>query len=301
MLQFIIRALMRFFGMFPLGFHYFNARWMAWLLYRVVGYRRDEVLINLTRCFPEKEYNELKAIAKAFYLHFAELLVESIWFGACQNPGRLHKARIMENRDVAMMNALYDKYPSVMVMYSHTGNWELYGGYDQYDYSNEPKRSYEANFCVVYRQLSSKLWDDIIRLNRIAPVRDKENFRGYVESKKMARYVYENKDKKIIYNVNTDQRPYFNAPHYIECDFLHHRVHTMSAAAALAQKFGMAVVYLNLNRTRQGHYLMEFTPICENAKDMTVEEMMQKYFNLLEEDIRRNPANYLWTHRRFWF
>ena len=299
MVKFLIRALMRFFGMFPLGFHYFNARWIAWLLYRVIGYRRDEVLINLTQCFPEKNYDELKAIAKDFYLHFAELIVESIWFGGCTNPERLHKARIMENRDVAMMNALYDKCPSVMVMYSHTGNWELYGGYDNYDYSDEPKRSYEANFCVVYRQLSSKLWDDIIRLNRFAPVRDKEKFEGYVESKKVARYVFERKDQKVIYNINTDQRPYFSAPHFVECDFLHHRVRTMSAAASLAQKFGMAVVYLNLNRTQQGHYLMEYTPICENAKDMSVEDIMQQFYTLLEADLRRNPANYLWTHRRF--
>lgn len=301
MLKYLILALMRPLGWLPLKFHYANVKWLSWLLRSVICYRRDEVIINLTRCFPEKEYNELKAIAKDFYTHFAELLVESIWFGACQKPGRLHKARIMENRDVAMMNALYDKCTSVMVMYSHTGNWELYGGYDNYDYSDESKRSYEANFCVVYRRLSSKLWDDIIRLNRIAPVRDKKNFKGYVESRKLARYVFDHKDEKFIYNVNTDQRPYFDAPHYIECDFLHHRVHTMSAAAALARKFGMAVVYLNLNRTRQGHYLMEFTPICENAKDMTVEDIMQKYFNLLEEDIKHNPANYLWTHRRFWF
>ena len=297
--KFFVKCLMRFFGMFPLGFHYFNARWMAWLLYRVIGYRREEVITNISRCFPEKGYDEIKAITQDFYRHFSELIVESIWFGACQNPKRLHKARIMENRDVAMMNALYDKCPSVMVMYSHTGNWELYGGYDNYDYSDEPKRSYEANFCVVYRQLSSKLWDDIIRLNRIAPVRDKEKFGGYVESRKVARYVFEHKDQKMIYNINTDQRPYFSAPYFVECDFLHHRVRTMSAAASLAQKFGMAVVYLNLNRTRQGHYQMEYTLICENAKEMTVEDMMQQFYTLLEADLRRNPANYLWTHRRF--
>ena len=44
---------------------------------------------------------------------------------------------------------------------------------------------------------------------------------------------------------------------------------------------------------------MEYTPICENAKDMTVEEIMQQFYTLLEADLKRNPSNYLWTHRRF--
>lgn len=300
MLKLIILAFLRPLGWLPLGFHYANVKWLGWFLRSVVCYRRDEVMINLTSCFPEKEYNELKEIAVAFYKHFAELIVETIWFGAC-TPKRLHKARIAEIRDVAAFNEIFEKSSSVMVMSSHTGNWELYGGFDQYNYSDIPLASSEENYCVVYRELSSKTWDDIIRLNRLAVIQNPKNFEGYVESKKVPRYVFEHRDKKKVYNMITDQRPYFAAPRYVECDFLHHRVHTMSAAAGLAAKFGMPVVYLNVNRTEQGHYLMEFTPICDNAKDMPVEEIMQKYYNLLEEDIRRNPSNYLWTHRRFWF
>lgn len=301
MLKSIIFFVMRLFGILPLKIHYFNARWLAWLLRNVIGYRRDEVLINLTSSFPEKEYNELKQISKDFYLHFAELIVETIWFGSCRNPERLRKARIMEIANPALLNELYDKYPSVMVMYSHTGNWELYGGIASYNYTDLPMSIREDNFCVVYRKLSSRMWDEILRKNRFAPLLDRDGFPGYIESKALPRYVFSHKDEKKIYNVNTDQRPYYDAPRYVECDFLHHRIHTMSAAAALAAKFGLPVVYLNMNRTRQGHYLLEYTTICENAGEMQVEEIMQHFFSMLEADIRRNPANYLWTHRRFWF
>ena len=50
---------------------------------------------------------------------------------------------------------------------------------------------------------------------------------------------------------------------------------------------------------RQGHYLMRYTPICEDASKMSVQEMMDRYYKLLEEDIRKQPENYLWTHQRF--
>ena len=185
-------------------------------------------------------------------------------------------------------------------MYSHTGNWELYGGIANYNYTELPMVVKEDNFCVVYRQMNSKIWDEVLRENRLAPLLDRKNYSGYIESKNLPRYVFKHKDEKKIYNLNTDQRPYFNAPSYVECDFLHHRVKSMSAAAALANRFGMAVLYLNINRAAQGHYLLEYSLICEDARTMKIEDIMQQYYNLLERDIERNPSNYLWTHRRFW-
>ena len=297
--KFIIQALMRLFGMLPLKLHYFNARWIAWLTRHVVGYRRTEVISNLSRCFPEWNYADIAWVEKQFYLHFAEVIVETIWFGACRNPKRLRKARIAEIVNPELLKEYYEKSPSLMVMYSHTGNWELFGGIGCYNYTDVPSVFSEDNFCVVYRQLSSKMWDDILRVNRYAPLKNENNYDGYIESLNLPRYVFKHKDEKKVYNVNTDQRPYFNAPSYIECDFLGRRVRTMSAAAALAAKFGMAVLYLNMNRTEQGHYRLEYSLICEDARQMSVEEMMQKYYDLLTRDIRNNPMNYLWTHRRF--
>ena len=295
----IVKAIMRLLGMLPLKVHYFNAKWIAWLLQHVFRYRRTEVIMNLTKCFPEHNYEVIKYYEKLFYVHLAELIVETIWFGACRNPKRLRDARIMEVVNPEVINHLYEVAPSVVVMLSHNGNWEMIGGINNYYYTDIPSNTREDNVCVVYRKLTSKLWDEIMRDNRIAPLLDKENFPGYIESKNFPRYVYTHKDEKKIYNIITDQRPYFAAPNFIECNFMHQKVRTMSAAASLAAKFGMAVAYLNINRTRQGHYDLEYTAICEDASKMPVEEIMQKYYDLLDKDLHRNPVNYLWTHRRF--
>ena len=32
---------------------------------------------------------------------------------------------------------------------------------------------------------------------------------------------------------------------------------------------------------------------------MELKDIMQQYYTLVEQDIREQPANYLWTHRRF--
>jgi KDO2-lipid IV(A) lauroyltransferase len=44
---------------------------------------------------------------------------------------------------------------------------------------------------------------------------------------------------------------------------------------------------------------MTFVPITEHAGSMDPLDITQKYFNLLEADIKAQPWNYLWTHRRW--
>jgi len=185
------------------------------------------------------------------------------------------------------------------VMYSHCGNWELYGGIESYNYTDTPLPFNEQNFCVVYREMSSKMWDEILRDNRFAPLKDRKHFPGYIESREIVRYAFTHRDEKKVYNLNTDQRPYFTSPGNLEVDFMGQQVQTMTGGAALARKFGMSVAYLAMRPDRRGHYLMRYVPICEDASKMEIKEIMQQYYKLLEKDIREQPENYLWTHQRF--
>ena len=296
---FLLKLPLRLLGLLPLRVHYALGRFVAWLAGDVVRYRRDVVMHNLTKAFPEKNVWDLKPIRKAFYQHFGELVAEAVWFGGCRSPKRLHRARLVEFENTEQAARLFEQASSIAVMCSHCGNWELFGGIASYNYTDTPLPFTEQNYCVVYRALSSRAWDLVMRDNRFAPLLDRKHYPGYIESKDLVRYAYTHKDEKKVYNVNTDQRPYFTSPANLDVDFFGKRVQTMTGAAALARKFGMAVVYLSMRRERRGHYVMRYEPICENASDMSVEEIMQQYYRLLEADIRRQPENYLWTHQRF--
>jgi len=296
---FLLKVPLRLLGLLPLRVHYALGRFVAWLAGDVLRYRRDVVMHNLTKAFPEKNVWDLKPIRKAFYQHFGELVAEAVWFGGCRSPKRLHRARLVEFENTEQAARLFEQASSIAVMCSHCGNWELFGGIASYNYTDTPLPFTEQNYCVVYRALSSRAWDLVMRDNRFAPLLDRKHYSGYIESKDLVRYAYTHKDEKNVYNVNTDQRPYFTSPANLDVDFFGQRVQTMTGAAALARKFGMAVVYLSMRRECRGHYVMRYEPICENASDMSVEEIMQQYYRLLEADIRRQPENYLWTHQRF--
>lgn len=296
---FLLKVPLRLLGLLPLRVHYALGRFVAWLAEDVVRYRRDVVMHNLTKAFPEKNVWDLKPIRKAFYQHFGELVAEAVWFGGCRNAKRLRRARLVEVENPEVAARLFEAAPSMVVMYSHCGNWELYGGIESYNYTDKPLPFNEQNFCVVYRELSSRAWDEVMRDNRFAPLKDRKHFPGYIETKDLIRYAYSHRDEKKIYNVNTDQRPYFESPANMDVDFFGQRVQTMTGAAALARKLGMSVAYLSMRRERRGHYVMRYEPICEDASKLGVAEIMQQYYRLVEADIRQHPENYLWTHQRF--
>lgn len=296
--KFLLTLLLRPLGLLPLKVHYAFAHFIAWMAESVIKYRRDDVMINLSRSFPDKDYWDLYRLRRDFYRHFADLVVESVWFGS-SNAARLRKQRIVEIINPEVIGRLYEEAPSVMVMYSHCGNWELYGGLEHYNYTDVPSHISEDNICVVYKRMSSKVWDELMKDNRCAPLKDPRGFQGYIESNDVVRYILKHRDEKKIYNFNTDQSPYQNSVANVNVEFMHQPTSTMTAAAALANKLGMAVAYLNMRPERRGHYVLEYTTICEDASTMTPSAIMERYYELLEKDINAMPHNYLWTHRRW--
>lgn len=296
---FLIRTLIWPWSMLPLSVHYKISPVLAFLMGKVFKYRRDTVEFNLARAFPEKSFWDIQDhIVDDFYQHLADVFVEAVWFGGCDRK-RLRESHIVEISNAEVIARMYENSPSVMILYSHTGNWELFGGSEWYNYRDVPYPLDYRNICVTYRKMSSKPWDKFFHYNRTAPVTNGMDFEGYIESKEVVRYIMRNAANKKAYYFITDQRPYYSNSGNINVRFLNQNCTTMSAGAALAHKMGMSVCFLKMPLESRGHYRFEFVPICDNASEMSVEDIMKRYYELLEEEIREQPFNYLWTHRRW--
>lgn len=294
----IAKGFLRLKGRLPLGYHRWWGRRLAWLVRSVFRYRQDVVMANLARSFPAKRYDELQAISKRFYTHFATVLSEMIWFGACRGPKgrkRLHESHIVELTNPDQMKRIYDAYPQIMILQAHTGNWELFGGLNQYTYTT-PLDIDPSALAVTYHRMSSPLWESVMAENRAAPVLD-QGFNGYVASDNILRFVLENKEKKYLYNFIADQYPYNGNGSEIE--FLHQKTKIITAATKLAARMNMAVVYLRYMCREEGGYTITFVPITEHAGEMDALEITKRYYQLLEEDLEKQPWNYLWTHKRW--
>lgn len=282
----------------PLKVHYAFSSFFAWLLRDVMRYRHDVIITNLSRSFPDRKYKEIKEMARDFYKHFGDIIVEAIWFGHSSRE-RLKKQRLYEFVNPDVVNEAFLNAPSVMILNSHCGNWEAMGGYFNYNYSSDAPFVYdEGDMCVVYKHLSSPLWDEVMRDNRLYPLKGTK-FNGYTETMKVMRYAVEHRAEKKVYVFPTDQHPYKDAKKHRVDDFMHQPTMTMTGGAALACKLGMSVIYMSNAVGSRGHYRTTFTEICRDASTMTPEEIMNRYYALLQEEIEAQPWNYLWSHKRW--
>ncbi|MBR4756595.1 MAG: lysophospholipid acyltransferase family protein, partial [Bacteroidales bacterium] len=229
------------------------------------------------------------------------VLAEAVWFGGCRNPERLRKKHLVEYSNIGDFEEAYTSGKGIVVLNSHFGNWELLGGCLNYDYRSEPSRPEGLepdDIIFVYKPLGSKMWDGIMRENRCAPVLNL-GYKGYISTSRVLRHVLENKDRKLVVNMLSDQCPYRDSTAEMTVDFLHQETRTMFGGASIAAKFGFSVFYMSLFPVRKGRYEWRFERICSDASEMTAQDIMQKYYDLLQADIEAVPWCYLWTHKRW--
>lgn len=285
-------------GKLPLKFHYFTGDVLSWFAKNVIHYRTDVVLVNLSRSFPEKKYKEIRRIYDDFYRHLGEIFAETVWFGA-SSYGRLKRSGIVTVMNPEEISGYFESSPSMTVLSTHCGNWELMGGLLGYRTpSGEKIRIMEEQISVVYKKLTSPFSDRFFALNRVAPL-ENVGTECEIESKNILRYSFGHKDERRVYIYPTDQAPYKGSGKHPIGEFMSQDTSVMLGSVGVACKLAHSVMYMKMKRVKRGEYEMTFVPICRDASSMTPEDIMRRYYDLLEEEIRETPHNWLWTHKRW--
>ena len=294
----IVRGILVVMSKLPLKFHYFMGDIFAWLARSVFRYRYDVVMVNLSRSFPDMKYGALKLLAKDFYRHFGEIVAETIWFSG-SNYRRLHDSGIVTVTNPEDFNELFLSTPSMTVLSTHCGNWELLGGFLGYRTSTGEKVALEEEqIRVVYKKLTSPVADEVFKRNRASAL-ERIGTSCEIESMNILRHAVANRDKRLVYIYPTDQAPYWKAAKHPMGEFMHQQTNAMLGSVGLACRLSHSVMYLKMKRVGRGHYEMTLIPIYRNASDTPSEELMRKYYDLLEDEINETPANWLWTHKRW--
>lgn len=296
----IIKGALRLLALQPLKLHYFWGKCISWILRVPMRYRRDVVMVNLSRSFPEKKYKELAGIADGFYAHFGRILAETVWFAGSVKESRLLNSGICRIVNMDLLSAMYEESPGVMIMTSHLGNWEIIGGFMHYPVIGQklPVPFGEKDITVVYKALNSPVWDKVMRENRCAPVKvDMDSC--CVESRDIMRFVIDHRHEKRIYIFPTDQAPYKYASYHTVDNFMHQPTKTMTGGASLARKLKLSVCYMGMTERPEGGYDIRFQELCRDASQSSVEELMNGFYACLARDIEAQPWNYLWSHKRW--
>jgi len=253
------------------------------MMYYILGYRKEVVCNNLRKAFPEKSEIELKYIKKEFYKHLADYLVEAV--------ANFHmNVSDFDARYKLTNTELLDHYArdgiNVILAPGHYGNWEWV--------------SYlvlKINFtCVaIYKKQSNKFVDELILHSR--------------GKYGLLLYQYHDAYKYLLSAPETaplclyfaaDQRPARKAK-VPWVTFLNQPTAAFRGLENLHAKTQGIVLYVHIRKVKRGFYEVEFRPLNKLGEVDMVPDLIERYFEALENNIREDPRYYLWSHNRWKF
>lgn len=279
-------------SLLPLCVHHLNADLLGWLARSVLKYRRGTVRENIAKSFPEKTEKERTAIERQFYLFFADLFCESVW-SLTRPPKYRRRIGVCRTENPEVMDKALALHRGVTVLLGHTGNWEMMGGLPDYSPYKENFTSKIGTFA--YKPMSNKTSELLFKYIRLANNTSSET--GVIASNRILRFVLEHKGEDRIYFFISDQCPGANAKHVRT--FLNQPAKWSGGGAEIAAKVGMPVLYMYIDRIGRSKYRIRYTLLSEDASVTGPESIINDYIRYLEQDIRRNPPNWLWSHRRW--
>jgi KDO2-lipid IV(A) lauroyltransferase len=255
-----------------------------YILYYLIRYRRRITRKNLTESFPEKTRQEMIAIEKQFYRFFVDLLFEICKMASCSEQEMRRRMRFVNIEEV---NQMLDSGKSISIFMGHYGNWEWA--------SSLPLHlSKQVVAGQIYHRLSNHFFDRLLLRNRSRWGAQS------IEMNQTLRWItaHTGQGQITITGYIADQAPgYAHAQHHVH--FLNHLTPAVTGAEKITRKYGFEAYYLDMERKRRGFYEARFVRIGETSPSLADFQLTDRYFELLEETIRKRPEFYLWTHNRF--
>jgi KDO2-lipid IV(A) lauroyltransferase len=280
--------LLRSLGRLPLASLYGVARFMYFVTFHLLRWRRDVAERNLARSFPEKSEAERAAILKQSYRNMSEVFVELLW-GWRASAEELKARMVIDNPE--LVARFVAEHRSVILLTAHVCNWEwlLPGG--------------GAHFGIpidaVYKPIRVASLDDYMREAR-------SRFGGKpIPIKSFAFELMRRAGQARAYGLVADQTPLRSMPkHWTR--FLNQDTAFFVGAEKIARFLEAPVVYVAMRRLERGRYAVHLhvlaEPPYETEDDSDPDEsawITEAYARKLEAEIRASPADWLWVHNKW--
>jgi len=247
----------------------------------LLGYRKKVVYQNLKNSFPEKSETEIKKLVQEYYSYLCDLFLETIKT-ITMNEDYVHKCVKFNN--VELLNALYDEGKSVILVMGHFGNWELAGPCFSLNCKHQ--------LNVVYKPLSNKNFEALF-----SKVRTKFNTK-IIPMNNTLRAMSANRKVIDATALIADQSPGNPSTGYW-IPFLNQETLVYTGPEKMGKMFDYTIVYIQIQRIKRGFYEITPTIMFDKPKETLDNEITDAFFARLEEDIKKSPVTWLWSHRRW--
>lgn len=252
------------------------------ILFYIVRYRKDLVISNLRRSFPQKSLKEIKQIAKRFYKkNLATIFIEG-FKGFTMSENQLRKRYVVKNPEI--LDNYFFKNQSLIALATHYTNWE-WG-------IQAVGKQIKHKAAALYMPMTNKFIDEYVK-----KLRQKQDME-LVSVKETRAYFEKEKEKPVIYIMAADQCPSnIEKAHWI--DFLNQKTACLHGPESYARFNHLPLVFFDVKRIKKGFYEMTIRKLADDISAYPKGEPTQKYMQFLEKAIYENPSDWLWSHNRW--
>jgi KDO2-lipid IV(A) lauroyltransferase len=279
----VVYPLLLLLSILPFRVLYFFSDLAYILVYRIIGYRKSTVRLNMALTLPHLSAAERKKIEKKFYHHFCDTFVEMIKTITISEK-ELKRRFVFEN--IEMIEEYEKKGKSIILICAH------YGSYEWLLIMNRYLTSHKG--FGVYKKVNNKYFDKLVR-----DIRGRFDA-SLIDTKETIPVMRDNQKKGVLayYGFISDQSPkIYRVPYWGMLFGMEVPVHT--GAEMLAKKLDMNVMFVKGGKIKRGYYKAEFIPFERTPKDVPNFEITDRFLRLMEQQIIEHPEYYLWTHKRF--
>lgn len=248
------------------------------LAYRVFGLRRQVILGNLTRSFPDADPAAVRQLRREFVARQAEVFAE------------IDYARLIRPQELRERVHLID--PTGLLSQDSTQLLLIVAGH-------------QSNFEWTQLRLSLELGGGLVSLYKPLRGRAEEYFRSrrtrfgarMLPAKAVTKELAVVRSARALGMV-ADQVPRTSSERHWT-DFLHQPTAFFKGPERLSRALRGRIVYVSTRRLDRGRYEIEIRPLTAPAEKLPAGEATERYVRTLEREIRADPAGWWWSHKRW--
>jgi KDO2-lipid IV(A) lauroyltransferase len=260
---------------------YFLSNLLAFILFHIVRYRRNISYQNIRNSFPEKTGQQIAYIQKSAYRHLTDTLVEMIKAKTISDSEIESRVTLVDFEEI---QHLVRDGKSVFMLTAHTApvEWVSFAGHLKYDFVIDP----------VYKPIHSKNLDKFIFSMR------SRHQSSPIPYKKLTKDVVLRKSANRSIGMLADLEPR-SRDQSLDVMFLNQSTRFFLDSEKIIKLTGFPSFFIAIKRTTRGHYQANAIRLSLNPKNLDPNVLTEKYASCVEELILKNPASWLWTHKRW--
>lgn len=264
----------------PLRVLYLLSDVAFFILFYITGYRKKVVYTNLKNAFPDKSAGEINTIARNYYRHMVDVVVETLKLATLSREELLKRVVFHNYKVVEQFKARNQSFVFVL---GHMGNWEWTGP--------SFSQNYPVKLYALYHPLSNPFFDYFLYKLRT------RFGGGLIPMNNLLREMVKLKNECCAIAFIADQTP--SSENVYWTNFLNQDTPVFFGTEKIARRFNYPVVYASATKPARGIYEYTFRVITNDPNNTEEGYITKEHTRLLEEDIKALPHIWLWSHRRW--